>query len=104
MATNKLERILRNNNNNAILFYVKGGGCNGFSYKLKPTNDPPAKIDEVVRINDVEIHICGRSMMHLLGTHIEWKEDIMGQGFHFDNPIAQSKCGCGTSFSSSALK
>ena len=27
----------------------------------------------------------------------------MGQSFHFDNPMAQSKCGCGTSFNSKAL-
>ena len=26
-------------------------------------------------------------------TNIDWKEDIMGQSFHFDNPMAQSKCG-----------
>ena len=41
--------------------------------------------------------------MHILGTEIDWKEDIMGQGFVFDNPMAQAKCGCGTSFSSKAF-
>ena len=41
--------------------------------------------------------------MPILGTKIDWKEDIMGESFHFDNPMAQSKCGCGTSFNSKAL-
>lgn len=102
-ATDKLQDILQKSNKDAILFYVKGGGCNGFNYKLKPTNESPEKLDEVVHINNVKIHICNSSIMHLLGTHIDWKENIMGQGFHFENPMAQSKCGCGTSFSSRAM-
>lgn len=102
-ATDKLQDILQKSNKDAILFYVKGGGCNGFNYKLKPTNESPEKLDEVVHINNVKIHICNSSIIHLLGTHIDWKEDIMGQGFHFENPMAQSKCGCGTSFSSRAM-
>ncbi len=102
-AIHKLESILLKSNKNAIRFYVKGGGCNGFNYKLKPTNEIPDNLDEIVKIDGVEIHICNSSTMHLLGTHIDWKEDIMGQGFHFENPMAQSKCGCGTSFSSRAL-
>ena len=104
IATDKLQCILKDNGKKAVLFYVKGGGCNGFNYNLKPTNDLPHKLDEVVNINGVEIHICNVSIIHLLGTHIDWKEDIMGQGFHFENPMAQSKCGCGTSFSSRAMK
>ena len=103
LATNKLKNILEKSNKNAVLFYVKGGGCNGFNYNLKPTNSLPEKTDEIVVIDNVEIRVCITSAIHLLGTHIDWKEDIMGQGFHFENPMAQSKCGCGTSFSSSAL-
>lgn len=102
-ATQKLQTILKETNKNVVKFYVKGGGCNGFNYKLKPTDDKPNKLDEIVKIEDFEIHVCNNSIMHLLGTKIDWKEDIMGQGFHFENPMAQSKCGCGTSFSSKAF-
>ena len=66
-------------------------------------NEIPDKLDEIVKVDDYEIHVCNSSLMHLLGTKIDWKEDIMGQGFHFENPMAQSKCGCGTSFSSKAF-
>ena len=83
-----------------ILFYVKGGGCNGFNYKLKPTTNEPNKLDEIVNINrDVNIIIDSKSVFHLLGTTIDWKKDIMGESFYFENPNAKSKCGCGTSFS-----
>ena len=103
LATDKLQDILQKSNKNAILFYVKGGGCNGFNYKLKPTDEIPDKLDEIVKVDDIEIHVCNSSLMHLLGTTIDWTEDIMGQGFTFQNPMAQSKCGCGTSFSSKAF-
>ena len=43
------------------------------------------------------------SLIHLLGTEIDWKKDIMGESFHFNNPMAKSKCGCGTSFSSKGI-
>jgi iron-sulfur cluster assembly accessory protein len=102
-ASEKLSIILKQSNKCAIRFYVKGGGCNGFNYKLEPTDDKPEKLDEIVKIDDVNIHICNHSLMHLLGTKIDWKEDIMGQGFHFENPMAKSKCGCGTSFTSKAF-
>jgi len=102
LASNKLQNILNTSGKQNIRFYVKGGGCNGFNYKLEPTNDAPDKLDEVVKINNIEIHVCNNSLMHLLGTNIDWTEDIMGQGFTFQNPMAQSNCGCGTSFSSKA--
>ena len=104
-ALKRLIKMQYNNNSNYILFSAKGGGCNGFGYKLEPTNDDPDKFDEVVRVYDVEsnkqlnMQICGRSLLYLLGTEIDWKEDFMGARFVFENPQAKSKCGCGTSFS-----
>ena len=108
-AGKQLINIANNYNTKQILFYVKGGGCNGFNYKLKPiTKEKPHninKLDEKVLYScdetsdQVEIIICNSSIFHLLGTKIDWKNDIMGKTFHFENPNASSKCGCGTSFS-----
>jgi len=99
-ASKKIISIANNHKVKNILFYVKGGGCNGFNYKLKPTNNEPNKLDEVVNIDkNVNIIIDSKSVFHLLGTTIDWKKDIMGEAFHFENPNATSKCGCGTSFS-----
>ncbi len=36
--------------------------------------------------------------MFLLGTEIDYIQDIMGSRFDFKNPNIDSKCGCGTSF------
>lgn len=102
-ASQKLHSILQKTSETHIRFYLKGGGCNGFNYHLKPSSSPADKLDEVVKLDGYEIHVCNSSLIHLLGTHIDWKEDIMEQKFVFENPMAQSKCGCGTSFSSKAL-
>ena len=76
-ALSKLELILKQHNKSVIRFSVKGGGCNGFNYQLKPTNKVAEKLDEVVKIDNVEIHVCNSRVMHLLGTKIDWTEDIM---------------------------
>ena len=109
-AGSQLINIAKNNKTDKLLLYVKGGGCNGFNYKLKPiTKEKPHDIkplDEKIIYNcdinadeSVRIIICSTNVFHLLGTKIDWKKDIMGESFHFENPNASSKCGCGTSFS-----
>jgi iron-sulfur cluster assembly accessory protein len=102
-ACEKLTHIVKETNKSHIRFYVKGGGCNGFNYVLEPTDDIPDKKDELIKRKDYTISVCNHSLMHLLGTEIDWTSDIMGQGFKFENPMAKSKCGCGTSFSSKLM-
>ena len=101
---------------------VKGGGCSGFSYLLDltesrkdsdeewsysyPINGTDEASDAVngegadgngqftVRV------ICDpKSYLYLNGTTIDFKDEIMGRGFVFQNPNATSTCGCGSSFS-----
>jgi len=99
-ALKKIKNIIKINNANALLISIKGGGCNGFNYDLTPLNEniKQDKLDEIIKINDVNIHLCGKSMMYLMGTHIDYKIDIMGERFDFSNDNIASKCGCGTSF------
>jgi len=98
-AGSKLIQIAKQNETKSLLFYVKGGGCNGFNYKFKPLHEEPGKLDEVVPYENINVVVCGKSMLYLMGTTIDWKNDIMGESFHFENPNAGAKCGCGTSFS-----
>ncbi len=43
--------------------------------------------------------ICDpKSYLYLNGTTIDFKDEIMGRGFVFNNPNATSSCGCGSSF------
>ena len=109
-ALQQFRLILKQNKTKSIYLSLIGGGCNGFEYNLKPTNSNLLDGDEIEiftenenlnysKKNDVTLHICGKSVLYLLGTHIDWTDDIMGQAFKFNNPNAVSKCGCGTSFS-----
>jgi iron-sulfur cluster assembly accessory protein len=96
-AIDKLNSILTRDGKKAILFSVKGGGCNGFEYNFKP-GDPNPKSEHVYEKDGLRVEVCPKSIFHLLGTEIDWHEDIMGQGFRFSNPMAGSSCGCGSSF------
>jgi iron-sulfur cluster assembly protein len=40
-----------------------------------------------------------KSYLYLNGTTIDYKDEIMGSGFVFNNPNSTSTCGCGSSFS-----
>ena len=77
---------------------VKGGGCSGFSYLLDLT-ETQKETDEVFEQHGIKIIIDPKSLLYLSGTKIDFKDEIMGRGFVFNNPNATSSCGCGSSFS-----
>lgn len=76
---------------------VKGGGCSGFSYVLDLTEHQKAD-DEEFEINGVRVICDPHSLLYLNGTVVDFKDEIMGRGFVFQNPNATSTCGCGSSF------
>ena len=44
--------------------------------------------------------ICDpKSYLYLNNTEIDFKDEVMGRGFVFNNPNATNTCGCGSSFS-----
>jgi iron-sulfur cluster assembly protein len=95
-ALPQLRRIL--GNNQYILFGAKGGGCNGFEYMLTPKNTRNVQDHRIEDIG-VPITVCGRSGFLVVGTEIDWSEDIMGKRFIFTNPSSTGSCGCGATFS-----
>lgn len=77
---------------------VKGGGCSGFSYVLDLTENE-RDTDEITEQHGVRIVCDPKSLIYLDNTTIDFKDEIMGRGFVFNNPNATSSCGCGSSFS-----
>jgi iron-sulfur cluster assembly protein len=77
---------------------VKGGGCSGFSYLLDLT-EQERETDERFERHGVTIVCDPKSYLYLNGATIDFKDEIMGRGFVFNNPNATSTCGCGSSFS-----
>lgn len=77
---------------------VKGGGCSGFSYLLDLT-EQKRDTDEVFEQHGIRVVCDPKSYLYLNGTSIDFKDEVMGRGFVFNNPNATSSCGCGSSFS-----
>lgn len=77
---------------------VKGGGCSGFSYSLDLT-ETKTEQDESWEQHGIEVICDSKSLLYLEGTTVDFKDEIMGRGFVFNNPNATSSCGCGSSFS-----
>lgn len=99
IAKTKLINLI-NQNGVAALLYLKGGGCNGFSFKFKILKDEKNinKLNEIYKLDDKNLYLCNKSLMFIIGTKIDYKDDIMGSRFDFHNDNMDSKCGCGTSF------
>lgn len=76
---------------------VKGGGCSGFSYLLDLTENQK-DTDEAFDQHGVTVIVDPKSLLYLSGTVIDFKNEVMGRGFVFQNPNATSTCGCGSSF------
>ncbi len=77
---------------------VKGGGCSGFSYILDLT-ETQKDTDELFEQHGIKIIVDPKSLLYLNGVTVDFKDEIMGRGFVFNNPNATSSCGCGSSFS-----
>ena len=77
---------------------VKGGGCSGFSYILDLT-EQERETDEKFEKHGVTIVCDPKSYLYLNGVTIDFKDEVMGRGFVFNNPNASGTCGCGSSFS-----
>lgn len=77
---------------------VKPSGCSGMSYTMN--FEPEARPDdETLNIDDLTVVVDPLSLTMIDGMSIDFTEDLLGGGFRFNNPVAVSNCGCGSSFS-----
>ena len=101
-AAKEVKSIIEQNNLPADGTYlrmgVKGGGCSGFSYALDLTENKSDK-DQEYEIHGVKIICDSRSIIYLDGVTVDFKDELTGRGFVFNNPNATGSCGCGSSFS-----
>ena len=77
---------------------VEGGGCSGLSYSLDLV-ETKTEEDEVSTEHGIEIICDPKSLPHLDGTTVDFKDELTRRGFVFNNPNATGGCGCGSSFS-----
>ena len=66
---------------------IVGRGANGFQYDLQLVSQKDTADDDVVcEIDGVIVSIAAKSAVHMDGATLDFKESLMGGGFHFDNP------------------
>ncbi len=78
---------------------VQGGGCSGLSYAVRFDTRQTDKDKVFTYEGGVRVFVDPKSLIYLAGMIVDYKNDLMQQGFVFENPNAQKSCGCGSSFS-----
>ena len=86
------------NENLKLRVFVTGGGCSGFEYGF--TFDEDVEDDDTTIENSgVTLVVDALSYQYLVGSEVDFKEDLQGSRFVVTNPNASTTCGCGNSFS-----
>jgi|TARA_R110002020_G_scaffold286955_1_gene502414 iron-sulfur cluster insertion protein len=78
---------------------IRGGGCSGFQYVwgLSPELNGEdiqwsQPVEDILLLDPV-------AELHILGSEIDYVEELGGSFLKIINPLATSQCGCGESFS-----
>lgn len=95
----KRKRIEIGKPNAALRVGVKGGGCAGLTYVTDFTEEPARERDLVYDFFGMPVYIDNRSITYLEGSVLRYEHTLMYRGFKFDNPLQESSCGCGQTFS-----
>ncbi len=75
---------------------IKNAGCAGQAYTLDYVAEPVPG-DDHVEDKGVDVFIEPKATLFLLGTVMDFEEDILKSGFTFKNPNQTGECGCGES-------
>ena len=96
-AASKMKAMLLSKEETGVRAAVQGGGCSGFTYRLLFDNKNAS--DRVITDKEIEIYVDPKSYLYLMGTEIDFIDELSQSGFKFVNPNAKRTCGCGESFS-----
>ena len=91
-ATNKINDLLTENQENFLRIFVKGGGCTGFMYGFEFAE----KQEDDFEIGNIVVD--SMSMQYLQGATVDFESKSFESAFKIINPNATTTCGCGSSF------
>jgi iron-sulfur cluster insertion protein len=99
-AASRVAQLIKEEKNPALRLrvYITGGGCSGFTYGLA-FDENLNEGDSGVNKQGVELFIDPMSYQYLMGSTVDYLEDLQGARFIVTNPNAKTTCGCGSSFS-----
>jgi iron-sulfur cluster insertion protein len=81
----------------ALRISVNGGGCSGFQYDFAIANERNAD-DLAIEKDGATVLIDSISLGFMTGSTVDFVDDLIGQSFKVQNPLAKASCGCGVSF------
>ncbi len=99
-AAQKVTQLILEEMNPDLKFrvYIIGGGCSGFQYGFA-FEEESMEGDIMLEQQGVQLMIDPMSFPYLMGSTIDYLEDLQGSRFVVSNPNAKTTCGCGSSFS-----
>ena len=98
-AKEYLYNIAKKNNKDIVYFGVSGGGCAGFSYKWDYLDSYDNSFTILPIKDNVVLAIDKVAEMYIMGSEIDYVQELMGSFLKINNPLTKSSCGCGESFS-----
>ena len=98
-AAKRINTLVESQGNKNLKFRItiNGGGCSGFQYDFALVEDSKED-DLVVERNGATMLVDGLSIMYLMGSEVDFIEELAGSMFVVKNPNATASCGCGSSF------
>jgi len=99
-AANKIRELVLEEQNPDLKLrvYIIGGGCSGFQYGFA-FEEEIEEGDFLIENDGVSMMVDPMSFPYLMGSVVNYKEDLQGSRFVIENPNAKTTCGCGSSFS-----
>jgi iron-sulfur cluster insertion protein len=100
-AKQQIEKLMQKHPEKyAVRLGVLGGGCAGFKYDWGwyDTKEDIQEGDHVEEWDKGRFGVDSMSILYVIGTVIDYKEEVFGSQFEIRNPNASSGCGCGESF------
>lgn len=98
-AVQRLRELVEEDGSKPVLrVSVSAGGCSGFQYQFDLVEDVGAE-DRVFERDGVKVVADDVSYSFIKGSKIHFEDDLIRSAFVIaDNPLAESSCGCGSSF------
>ncbi|MDR0556024.1 MAG: iron-sulfur cluster assembly accessory protein [Holosporaceae bacterium] len=102
-AIDFLKKSVEKENCHGVRLNVVPGGCQGLTYEVdfvKEKEEVEDSGDILVQERGINIYIAARAAIFIAGMTMDYVTGPMGGNLVFNNPNAQSCCGCGKSFCS----
>ena len=95
-AKKRISDLCKENDVFAITLGLKGGGCAGYQYEWGVADKEHSR-SEIIDAGEGKLMIDKKSLLFLMGTEIDYVQDMFGSQFVLNNPKVKSSCGCGVS-------